>query len=157
MKSTQTFSVILYRYFMKQCQQFSNLSSNTKGIWTVILLIYSHIIYTSLSVLNCPLIPQKDGKKSNRVSHRTWNIRFYLIIEYGLLNILCCFIVLTQRWYFSGETECFTSTSHLWLTILSLFVLLLSILLIPVIISITYISKRAKVYLIWMINISITA
>ena len=137
---------------MKQCQRFSNLSSNTKGIWTVILLVYSHIVYTCLSVLNCPLIPQKDGRKSSRVSHRTWNIRFYLIIEYGLLNILCYFIVLTQRWYFSGETECFTSTSHLWLSILSLFVLLHSVLLIPVIILMTYISKRAKVYLIWMIN-----
>ena len=69
-------------------------------------------------------------------------------IEYGFLNILCYFIVLTQRWYFSGETECFITTSHLWLTILSLFVLFFSILLIPVIISMTYISKRAKVCLV---------
>ena len=132
---------------MKQYQRFSNLSSNTKGVWTVILLAYSHIIYTCLSVLNCRVIPQKGGNQSSRVSHGALNIRTYLIIEYELLNILCYFIVLTQRWYFSGETECFTSTSHLWLSILSVFVLFLSILLIPVIISMTYINKRAKVYL----------
>ena len=41
----------------------------------------------------------------------------------------------------------FTSTSHLWLTILSFFVLFLSILLILVIISMAYIKKRATVYL----------
>ena len=77
LNGNQTFSVILYRYFMKQYQRFSNLSSNTKGIWTVILLAYSHIIYTCLSILNCPVIRQQDGNKSIRVSHGTRDIRTY--------------------------------------------------------------------------------
>ena len=62
---------LLYRNFMKQYQRFSNLSSNTKGIWTVILLAYSHIIYTCLSVLHCPNVLQQDGRTSSKVRHRT--------------------------------------------------------------------------------------
>ena len=34
------------------------LLKQTDGVWTVVLLSYTHVTYTSLSVLNCPRIPK---------------------------------------------------------------------------------------------------
>ena len=32
------------------------------GIWWVILLQYTHVVYTSMAVLNCPTLPDLDGE-----------------------------------------------------------------------------------------------
>ena len=36
------------------------------GVWTIILLTYSHTVYTAMSILNCPSIPTENGRKSVR-------------------------------------------------------------------------------------------
>ncbi|XP_065898161.1 uncharacterized protein [Dysidea avara] len=35
----------------------------TKGIWTLILLLYSHVMYTSLSILHCPSINDSNSPR----------------------------------------------------------------------------------------------
>ena len=32
------------------------------GIWWIILLQYTHVVYTCMSVLHCPFLPEYDGK-----------------------------------------------------------------------------------------------
>ena len=34
------------------------------GVWTLVILQYSHVVYTSLSILNCPTIPVYQGDNS---------------------------------------------------------------------------------------------
>lgn len=31
------------------------------GLWWIVLLMYTHVIHTSMSILNCPILPGKDG------------------------------------------------------------------------------------------------
>ena len=31
------------------------------GYWWMILLLYSHVLHTSMSILNCPMIPDSTG------------------------------------------------------------------------------------------------
>ena len=37
---------------------------NHHGVWWVLLLLYSHVVYTSMTVLNCPSITDTDGATS---------------------------------------------------------------------------------------------
>lgn len=37
---------------------------NTHGVWWVLLLTYSHAVYASLTVLNCPFITDSNGATS---------------------------------------------------------------------------------------------
>ena len=34
------------------------------GLWLLIMLLYSDVVYTSLSILNCPMLTGYDGKRS---------------------------------------------------------------------------------------------
>lgn len=40
------------------------------GIWWVILLQYTHIVYTSMAVLNCPTIPDLEGELAAVSEHQ---------------------------------------------------------------------------------------
>jgi hypothetical protein len=31
------------------------------GLWWIVLLMYTHVLHTSMSILNCPILPGKDG------------------------------------------------------------------------------------------------
>ena len=33
------------------------------GLWWVVLLQYTHVVHTSMSILNCPTLPNKEGMK----------------------------------------------------------------------------------------------
>ena len=37
------------------------ISSRVPGLWLVVLLQYTHVIHTCMSVLNCPMLPGFDG------------------------------------------------------------------------------------------------
>ena len=34
------------------------------GLWVLIMLLYSDVVHTSVSILNCPMLTGYDGKKS---------------------------------------------------------------------------------------------
>lgn len=34
---------------------------NNHGVWWVLLFIYTHVVYSSLTVLNCPSITDSNG------------------------------------------------------------------------------------------------
>ena len=34
------------------------------GLWMLIMLLYSDVVHTSVSILNCPMLTGYDGKKS---------------------------------------------------------------------------------------------
>ena len=31
------------------------------GLWWIVLLLYTHVLHTSMSILNCPILPDRDG------------------------------------------------------------------------------------------------
>ena len=59
------------RKFLKRKYKFS-----WDGVWTLVMLQYSHVVYTSLSILNCPAIPVYQGDDSG-VSSLVMFIRLY--------------------------------------------------------------------------------
>ena len=38
------------------------------GLWWIVVLMYTHVVHTSMSILNCPRLPGSDGNTTN-VSH----------------------------------------------------------------------------------------
>ena len=50
---------VFNRIFLKRRWRFS-----WNGVWTLVILQYSHVVYTSLSILNCPTIPIYQGDSS---------------------------------------------------------------------------------------------
>ena len=53
------------------------------GLWWIILLMYSHVLHTSMSILNCPILPETDSSDAS-VSSQT----YYLYILYPRLLLL---------------------------------------------------------------------
>lgn len=47
------------RKFLQRKRKFS-----WDGVWTLVILQYSHVVYTSLSILNCPTISVYQGDDS---------------------------------------------------------------------------------------------
>ena len=47
------------------------------GIWWIILLMYTHLLHTSMSILNCPRIPGRDGSHVPVSLYSTiqWNLQ----------------------------------------------------------------------------------
>ena len=39
------------------------------GVWTLVLLQYSHVVHTSISILNCPAIPEQEGDTTRDTTH----------------------------------------------------------------------------------------
>ena len=55
------------------------------GVWTIILLTYSHTVYTAMNILNCPSIPTENGRKSVRMSYAiTLHAIYYFIIQFSI-------------------------------------------------------------------------
>ena len=40
--------------YKKPCDPWSSL-------WWIVLLMYTHVIHTSMSILNCPILPGRTG------------------------------------------------------------------------------------------------
>ena len=43
------------------------------GVWTLVLLLYSPLVYTCVMLLKCPRIPDTDGKNNVAVSYNTFH------------------------------------------------------------------------------------
>ena len=66
--------MFIVRTFLKRKWRFS-----WDGVWTLVILQYSHVVYTSLSILNCPTIPvyQGDGSGVSVVLYLTMDVASY--------------------------------------------------------------------------------
>ena len=91
------------------------------GLWQVILLSYTHTVYTSMTILNCPsIITDNNNEQTTSVS---------IIVHYLSVNDSIIF----QRWYVNGEIECF-SGGHIALALLAIIVLLGTLFILPFIV-----------------------
>ena len=91
------------------------------GLWQVILLSYTHTVYTSMTILNCPsIITDNNNEQTTFVS---------IIVHYLSVNDSMIF----QRWYVNGEIECF-SGGHITLALLAIIVLLGTLFILPFIV-----------------------
>ena len=45
-------------FFCRKCLK----KHRRHGLWWIILLQYPHIVYTAMSILNCPLLPGEEGQ-----------------------------------------------------------------------------------------------
>ena len=43
------------------------------GVWTLVLLLYSPLVYTCVMLLKCPRIPDTEGKNNVAVSYNTFH------------------------------------------------------------------------------------
>ena len=41
----------------------TNIRLSWSGLWLLIMLLYSDVVNTSVSTLNCPMLTDYDGKK----------------------------------------------------------------------------------------------
>ena len=51
---------IIYRKF----RIVKNVRLSWGGLWVLIILLYSDVVHTSVSILHCPMLTGYDGKKS---------------------------------------------------------------------------------------------
>ena len=79
------------------------------------------MVHTSLSILNCPSIPDKDGSTA-----LVGYVRNSTLVNYfkGMYSFL-------QRWFVNGELKCFKG-GHLFLTLAALSVLVFCVFLIVI-------------------------
>ncbi|XP_065908079.1 uncharacterized protein [Dysidea avara] len=58
--------VIIYCCIWALSRKFPNISISWSGVWLLILLLFTDVVNTSVSILNCPILRDSDGKKSMR-------------------------------------------------------------------------------------------
>ena len=97
--------------------------AKTYGLWTLILLLYSHTAYASMNVLNCPSVGDHNGMYK-LVCHY-----ISLLTVYTAITILVHYLL--QRWYFNATIECFNDTGHTILGLWAIMVLIFCLLLVP--------------------------
>ena len=97
--------------------------AKTYGLWTLILLLYSHTAYASMNVLNCPSVGDHNG---------VYCINRYVIVScIATLQLPILVHYLLQRWYFNATIECFNDTGHIILGLWAVVVLIFCFLLVP--------------------------
>ena len=102
---------------VRKCRVAKNMRLSWSGLWLLLLLLYTDIVNTSVSILSCPTLSDPSGRKSL--------VRYVYL--HKILNRIIGFYVCMQRWYFNGTMECFVS-EHIPLATLAIFVLILSVL-----------------------------
>lgn len=101
------------------------------GLWILVLLVYSHIVYTSVSILHCPQVGDSNGHKK---AVSTLHLKCLTIMHACVLKV----------WFVDGTVECFTG-SHAGLATFAIIVLVLSITL--MIFTLLVSLRKIKVYL----------
>ena len=84
----------------------------------MVLLLYSHAVHTSMSILRCPLITDKTGEAKPVTNVTSMYASMELFGHY------------LQRWFVSGNTVCFTG-GHVPLALLAIAVLVVCVALVP--------------------------
>ena len=59
--SEVSLQTIYFRYCLTKFSPIILSTFNGHGIWTILLLLYTHTVYTATTVLNCPRIPNENG------------------------------------------------------------------------------------------------
>ena len=96
--------------------------------------MYTHLVHTSMSILNCPILPGRDGSQVPVCTY------VYTSHYYYRLYSICIFCF--QRWYIDGSVKCFND-KHAPLGLLAIFILFLCIAIIPL--SLAYITAKLRV------------
>ena len=70
-------TVFRHTYMYNSCRQRKWMMLDHHGIWSIILLLYTHLVVTSTSILQCPSIPYDNS--STPVSQQICTH----VVEYG--------------------------------------------------------------------------
>ena len=62
-----------------------NVRLSWSGLWVLIMLLYSDVVRTSVSILHCPMLTGYDGKKSMVNSTCAYNCK-------SKISSKCCFV-----------------------------------------------------------------
>ena len=100
--------------------------AKTYGLWTLILLLYSHTAYASMNVLNCPSVSDPNGVYKP-VCHYMSLLAVAIYCSYVLVLVHYSL----QRWYFNATIKCFNDTGHIILGLWAILVLIFCFLLVP--------------------------
>lgn len=85
------------------------------GVWWLILLLYTPIVHTSVTILHCPSFPAQEVNST---------------------------LISTQpRWYVNGNIKCF-SGAHIALSLLAIIVLLFSVFLVPLLLFVIFTERK---------------
>ena len=53
------------------------------GLWWIVLLLYTHILHTSMSILNCPILPGRDDSHVPvSLLHRLPNVQHIIYVYF---------------------------------------------------------------------------
>ena len=74
----------MFHYYRK----YHNVSISWSGVWLLILLLFTDVVNTSVSILNCPILRDSDGHRS---MVRSCSICAFLFIT-SHVEMVC-------RWY----------------------------------------------------------
>ena len=85
------------------------------GIWWIVLLLYTQLVHTSLSILECPFLSNYELP----VSRERIPLRASMLNQHNCVSL--------QRWFVSGGIKCFTGW-HIPLALLAIVVLIVTIL-----------------------------
>ena len=50
-------------YFSLKLCKYGNMKISYDGLWILAILVYSHTVYASLSILHCPQVGNSNGEK----------------------------------------------------------------------------------------------
>ena len=83
-------------YINRRCLYITkNVRLSWNGLWVLIMLLYSDVVHTSVSILNCPMLTGYDGKKS-MVIHCMCMVTTVKFLKY--LYCLCVWIQYAFIW-----------------------------------------------------------
>lgn len=88
------FSGIFYYYYRKRQHR-----TKTYGLWALILLLYSHVVYTSMNLLNCPSVSDSSGAYKARwyfnATIECFNDTGHIILGlWAVLVLIFCFLLI---------------------------------------------------------------
>ena len=103
------------------------------GIWWIILLLYAHIIHTSVSILECPLLPMSSFPVSLLIYlDKQIAISIFKTVRLNQVYSYDSEQFYLQRWIVNGNIECFTGW-HAPLALLAIAVLVVTVTLVPLV------------------------
>ena len=77
----------MFHYYRK----YHNVSISWSGVWLLILLLFTDVVNTSVSILNCPILRDSDGHRS-KVKPCGICVFLFYILFISHIEMVC-------RWY----------------------------------------------------------
>ena len=114
-------------------RKYSKISIQWNGLWLLILLLFTDVVNTSVSILNCPILRDSDGHKEM--------VRYHSI---GVF-LFVCILFLLQRWFVDGTVKCFTG-GHAGLATFAILLLIMCMVLIVALVAVVMGKVKVKGY-----------